>query len=219
MSVERRPYLLLASEQFNIIKMEVSQESSWFQTNVFFIFSSGCIFSDDDKKRLDGILTLFKPNNKSNKYLMNKVLYTNYENDKMKSIENKLAIVNGNYHVCAVVGVYDTADLNDAPETTLARHGLISCHFLWEDIQTTILEYIKKYGYENEVEETDDEDKTAIHRKILDVDIDTEKVKKNADTILELSETIPLRGRKQRPKHIRKNGVDAIRNDYYNSKL
>lgn len=196
--------------------MELSEDSIWFSNNVFFIFSSGCIFSEDDKRRLDGILTLFKSRGNS-RYLMNKVMYANYENDKMRSVENKLAIVNGNYHICAVIGVYESADITKAPEPSLARHGLISYHFSWDDIQTTIIEYIKKYGYDAKIEDTEDcdNDKFVIkHKDILDMDLDNELVESQANTLKDIKE-FGARKRSRAVRKQRKLATDQIRNDYY----
>ena len=185
-------------------------ENRWFQDNVFFIFSSGCIFSDKDKEMLNSVLAYFDSTNPSGRYLLNKRLFTNYEDAKMKEIESKLAIVNGNYHICAVVGVYDTADLNAAPEHALSRHGLISYHLAWNEIRTIVLGYLQRYGYI--VKPKIDAIPTDIRTFNKEIDIDAEALQKHLEIESEIKSLTSARGLKSK-KAQRKSATEKIRED------
>ena len=190
--------------------MEDLSQNRWFQDNVFFIFSSGCIFSDKDKEILDSILTYFDSGNPLGKYILNKKLFTNYEDAKMKEIESKLSIVNGNYHICAVIGVYDTADLKCAPESALSRHGLISYHLAWPEIRNVVLDYVQRYGYA--IKPKIDAPQTDIRTFNKEIDIDAEALRQHLEIESEIKSITPVRGMKAK-KAQRKSATEKIRED------
>ena len=179
----------------------LTDERVWFRNNVFFILSTGCIFSDDDKRMLDLILSYFKPS--SSNYLENKILLTNYEDDSMKAIEKKLLIENGNYHVCLIVGVYNSACLENAPEEHYARKGLITYYMSWKEVSDAFVEMISKYGFRQRM--TIPKGQTALDDIILDHEVD--KVIAIQQELDEYNST------KEKQKIKRQGYAERIRND------
>ena len=125
----------------------LTKENVWFRNNVFFIFSKGCIFSDSDEKRLNEVLEYF--NSLSPVYLNNKYVIMDYTQSGIEAIEKKLLIEQGNYHICLIIGVYDSADISKAPEKEYAKHGLISYYTSWQDVTDAFVKIIGTYGYKN----------------------------------------------------------------------
>ena len=175
----------MISETDNI--RNISSENIWFRNNVFFIFSKGCIFSSSDESIFNELLTLFKPSSK--KYLANQILITSYEDNDMKAIEKKLLIESGNYHICLVVGVYNSANLNTAPEDALKHRGLINYYTSWEEVSTAIIEYAAKYGFRN---------KEVVETKKEDITLNNKEIKKNISLRQDLGEMNPRRTKRKR---------------------
>lgn len=117
----------------------------WFRDNVFFIFSTGCIYDEEDGELLSKVLAYFHEDDHV-AFLDNKILVLSYTNDMVKAIENNLAIENGNYHVLCVPVVYKTANVNDAPEGLFMKTGLIDKYISWKEISGLMVNCITKYG-------------------------------------------------------------------------
>lgn len=117
----------------------------WFRNNVFFIFSTGCIYDEEDDELFANILEIFQENDRI-AFLDNNIMVLDYNNPLMKSIEDKMAISNGNYHVCCVPAVYKTANTTNAPEGLFMRQGLLAKYISWEEITDFITSCVSKYG-------------------------------------------------------------------------
>lgn len=125
----------------------LTKENVWFRNNVFFIFAKGCIFSSSDDKKLAEVLEYFRST--SPVYLNNKYILMDYTQEGMEAIEKKLLIGHGNYHICFIIGVYNSADISKAPEREYAKHGLVSYYTSWKDVTDIFVEIVGKYGYKN----------------------------------------------------------------------
>lgn len=130
------------------ICINTTPENIWFAKNVAFIFAIGSIYDHEDDLIMNTILAYFN-NNQENAFLLNHHVVENYQSSKLiQSIESKLKITNGNYHVFMVPIVY-TADpkiLNSAPEAQFMKTGIVNKFMKWPTITEYMREVIAKYG-------------------------------------------------------------------------
>jgi hypothetical protein len=122
-----------------------SPENKWFYENVSFLFVTGCIFDEIDRRYIDEVLSIFQ-DNKHTGFLKNYFKIMTYTDESVKRIEKKLAVKNGNYHIMLVVIVYETADLSKAPEPSLSKAGFIEHYLNWNRVTQYISKMVSRYG-------------------------------------------------------------------------
>jgi hypothetical protein len=188
----------------NILNLD--SNNKWFNDNVAFLFSLGCIFDENDRKYINEIIDVFT-DNKHSGFLKNYYRIASYTDDMIKAAEKKLAVENGNYHILLIVLVFDGADFENAPETEFKRAGIIQ-HFLeWKHVVRYISMMIARYGLISNIQTPHDRESWEIlegkslgnsARELFDIELDGNSVSiKDFDSIenikRELAENFPSR--------------------------
>jgi len=145
-------------------------EIDWFKNNVAFIFSKGCIFNEDDIANMQDVLNVFIDDHNGTRFLDNIYKILDYENDMIKSIENQMAIGNGNYHILLVTLVLNDADITKAPEIQYMKVGLIQKYMNWKQINDIVTESLAKYGV---VSEKPIAKRSSVSNPVVPKEIDT----------------------------------------------
>jgi hypothetical protein len=135
--------LLLNPPSYGIYSnyLNISPGRRWFNENLSFIFSQGCVWDEDDNKQINALLEIFIDNGR-NGFLKNTFRVMSYNDDIIKDLERMIAVKNGNYHILLIVFVNTAANISEAPEPDFSREGIIE-HFLdWQHV----MEYISIMG-------------------------------------------------------------------------
>jgi hypothetical protein len=124
--------------------LNVTPENKWFNENVSFIFSTGCVFDEDDRRQINELLEVFIDNGRTG-FLKNYFRVMIYIDDIIKKLEKKLAVKNGNYHILLIVLVDETA-ISEAPEPDFSQGDIVD-HFLnWRHVIEYISKMSARYG-------------------------------------------------------------------------
>lgn len=190
----------------------------WFRNNVFFIISKGCIFTDTDERLLNDILKYFEP--ESNRYLDNSVVISDYMAPDMQAIEKKLLIENGNYHICLVVGVYNTADITQAPEELYAHRGMVNYYTSWDEVSKAFIDIISKYGIVNEPIKKPPAGMSKASRPVknvidMDMAITEESMQEIAKNIAIQQEFDNINAPRKKSKKTKQSGISEARRQKY----
>lgn len=122
-------------------------QKHWFYDNINFVFSTGCIFDENDNNEMDSVLNSFisRPNYA---YLLNSYNVLTYENELVKAIEKKFSIYNGNYHILfAVICSASDEDILNAPLDEFKHRGVITCATTWKSVYDIMKRYITLFGF------------------------------------------------------------------------
>ena len=135
-----------------------TRSNIWFSRNVAFIFSIGYIFSEIDRSKLNEILQIFQQTDETGKiasartdnqsFLLNAFKVLNYNDDFIKSLEERMEIGNGNYHICLIpiVTAKDEKTLMIAPEECYKFSGPVDKYCEWDAIFRYMSAVVAKYG-------------------------------------------------------------------------
>lgn len=179
--------------------INIDENKLWFKEYVALIFSVGCIFNNNDREKLDIILRTFSNNETG--FLMNYKKVASYKDELIKTIEKRMEIGNGNYHVCLITLV-TTSDKNilaKAPEARYTVSGIIDKYCEWPEIFKFMNTIVSRYGLVTEQSISHDDKlsweigteglpvKTVRHTEVessFDIDIDPDnesQIKLNAE--------------------------------------
>ena len=138
--------------------INATEQNIWFRNNVAFIFSIGSIFSESDQNKLSEILQLFQQTDETGKmmnartdndsFLLNAYKVLNYRDDFVKSLEQRMEIGNGNYHICLIpiVTTEDKEQLSIAPEECYRFNGPVDKYCEWHAVFDYMSCVVAKYG-------------------------------------------------------------------------
>lgn len=125
--------------------INITKSNDWFRKNVAFIFSTGKIFNNDDRSRLDNILALFQ-SNENYSFLTNSYKLLDYKQKEVVELEKSIHVSNGNYHFLLVVIVTATDNLSEAPEYRYSSIGVVDKYVDWNTVEQYMRNVITKYG-------------------------------------------------------------------------
>jgi hypothetical protein len=133
-------------------------ENLWFRSNVAFIFSIGSIFSEADQHKFSEILQIFQQTDETGKiasartdncsFLLNAYKVSNYIDPFIKTLEQRMEIGNGNYHIC-LIPIVTTEDVNvlkHAPEDCYRYAGPVEKYCDWDAVFRYMSITVAKYG-------------------------------------------------------------------------
>jgi hypothetical protein len=138
--------------------INATTKNIWFRNNVAIIMSIGSIFSEADQNRLSEILKIFQQTDETGKimnartdndsFLLNAHRVLTFRDDFIKSLEQRLEIANGNYHICLIpiVTTTDPNQLSLAPEECYKYSGPVDKYCEWDAIFNYISCVVAKYG-------------------------------------------------------------------------
>lgn len=123
----------------------------WFAKNVAFVFAKGCIYTTHDIALMNNIKKVFEHNTTG--FLLNDVIYSEYTDADVQTMEKGLFISPGNYHICLFVVVKGDASLSEACSPEYARKGAIDAHVGWKNINDYFIDCVSRYGYKDDVQQ------------------------------------------------------------------
>jgi len=125
--------------------INITPDKLWFRNNIGLVFSTGCIFDENDQNMMNSLMTIFHNDHRTG-FLDNIYKIYSYQEPLIQKLEDKMAILNGNYHICLFTLVFKSADLDESPEGQYFKHGLINKYTDWNEIYAYIQESLGKYG-------------------------------------------------------------------------
>lgn len=164
------------------IILNADPDRIWFSRYVAFLFAVGRIFDDEDKLKMDSVMSYFSDNHES-AFLNNIYKIESYKDSELVvEIEKKLRIGNGNYHVIMVPIVYaNDLQLEYAPESQFKRAGILDKYTSWEAITEYMKAMIVRYGLITRLERTHQLKPTDVPPKVKSNYDDHTKFSYNAD--------------------------------------
>lgn len=172
-----------------------TRSNIWFSRNVAFIFSIGFIFSEIDRAKLNEILQIFQQTDETGKiasartdsqsFLLNAFKVLNYNDDFIKSLEERMEIGNGNYHICLIpiVTAKDEKVLALAPEECYKFAGPVDKYCEWDAVFKYISSVVAKYGLLTDFVQAEDNIQTHMYQTPPSANFVITSDTVNADTV------------------------------------
>jgi hypothetical protein len=153
-------------DDYGVRILNMTGDRDWFSKHVFFVFSIGRIYDNDDRELMRDVMHTFENKHDRTAFLMNYTEVFTYDNEFIKQIEKQLIIGNGNYHVLLVPYVKATHDeLLQAPDKMFSFNGPVSKFIKWNDIIEFMTMIIAKYGVICEITSQTNEEQKKQYAK------------------------------------------------------
>jgi hypothetical protein len=134
-------------DDFGVRVLNMNQQREWFMKHVFFVFSIGMIYDNDDIELMRDIMELFDNKHDRTAFLMNHFKVFIYNDPFIQQLEKELIIANGNYHILLVpiVNASDS-EIALAPDKMFTANGPISKFISWNEIINFMTSMVSRYG-------------------------------------------------------------------------
>lgn len=171
--------------------VNINRYNSWFAKNVIFVFGKGAIYDEEDDRVFEKVLSLWANDIHGRAFLINNYLVEDYRDSVLlQTLEKQLFIVNGNYHICMIPLVLVDADISEAPELELRKHGIVDKFMNWESIEKFIDKCVANYGLMTDYANSPNEKLQPLVQDGFNINskIDVEKMNEQIEYNLKRSE-------------------------------